>query len=678
MSNNNQWETVTKSKKYKNLEKKVVAHKEKKREEALQPKLNEILPSHQIRQLLSGRGIAGGKDISPSKSNTSSNKSKSSTPKRTSMKQTKESHQNENKKAKQEQVFKSPPKPKNLDQAFKAITPNEFQTQLEHIQLLYPGSKLSWLKAVASYLNSRLQFECDPTFSGRSNTYPGVLASPALKQAILEFLSWEGETNLKYFFHNTLLESMCTDLNNNLPVVGYKFMLQLIARNWPQICASCMASTAMLRNSYQNRSNICLSILWAVGQGGYENLMVGINVWHDLMLPNLEMKSYCRYVSEYIEKILNVASDQTLQLNQNKFFEVYNALKANYNGVPRDCQQALTRSSELFLQKFIVNSTKHTYLFQTLLREIESPTKSDIETNGCLSCLLHSDDCFKVWKMNYKKQLQPTIYLLQKIEYELSHSASSLAMSSAFNDFLKDAEQLNAELDMAKKRDSNLDTLIALVANVQEKSAQQKKKQQAAEKKKGCGCCKWTLGSLLLIALIAGALYYDTEINGKGVFAKSATGKVLQNAGLLPHVEKAWYTTMSNAARGYKWAEKTLPPYTTPFCKLACDVTKLLRNAACNAYTVTKEVISAKMPVAAQFLEQYVPGLPKKIEDTAGTVKTASVDIFDKLVSFFKTQVLVGRFSPENLCKALNQTQNLALEYYNQFHKKVDAYAKLK
>lgn len=37
-----------------------------------------------------------------------------------------------------------------------------------------------------------------------------------------------------------------------------------------------MAITAMLRDSYQNRSNICLSILWAIGQGGYQNLMEGI------------------------------------------------------------------------------------------------------------------------------------------------------------------------------------------------------------------------------------------------------------------------------------------------------------------------------------------------------------------------------------------------------------------
>lgn len=41
-NNNNQWETVTKSRKHKNLEKKVVAHKEKKKLDEIQPKLDEI------------------------------------------------------------------------------------------------------------------------------------------------------------------------------------------------------------------------------------------------------------------------------------------------------------------------------------------------------------------------------------------------------------------------------------------------------------------------------------------------------------------------------------------------------------------------------------------------------------------------------------------------------------
>lgn len=235
-----------------------------------------------------------------------------------------------------------------------------------------------------------------------------------------------------------------------------------------------------------------------------------------------------------------------------------------------------------------------------------------------------------------------------------------------------------AQNSKSNKNKQNKQQQPAGKKSVQEKTAQQKKKQIAEQKKKSCGCCKWALGSIVLVALIAGALLYDTEVNGKGVFAKSATGKVLQNAGVLPHVEKAWYTSMSAAARGYKWAEKNLPPYTKPICQLVCDVSKLVRNAACNAFTATRDLFKAKLPVAAEFLEQYVPGLPKKIENTAGTVKTVSLDLYGKALAFFKTQVLVGRLSPENLSKTYNQTQTLALEYFNQFHKKVDAYAKLK
>ena len=67
------------------------------------------------------------------------------------------------------------------------------------------------------------------------------------------------------------------------------------------------------------------------------------------MLPNLTMKSYCRFICEYIEKILNSAKDQRLNLNQNEFFALYDVLKTPHCGIPRECQQALTRSSALFL-----------------------------------------------------------------------------------------------------------------------------------------------------------------------------------------------------------------------------------------------------------------------------------------------------------------------------------------
>uniref|UniRef100_D3TN80 Hypothetical conserved protein n=1 Tax=Glossina morsitans morsitans TaxID=37546 RepID=D3TN80_GLOMM len=215
--------------------------------------------------------------------------------------------------------------------------------------------------------------------------------------------------------------------------------------------------------------------------------------------------------------------------------------------------------------------------------------------------------------------------------------------------------------------------------SLQEKTSNPKKgKQSMHQKKKSGGCRKWALGSLILIITIIGVLLYDTEVNGKGVFAKSSVGKVLENAGILPSVEKAWYTTMSAAARAYKWTESKTTPYSKPFLKMSCDLFKMLRNAFCNVFSMLKNVMNARLPQAAEFLDQYVPGLSKKIEVTAESVKRFSFEFCAKVGEFVRTQVLIGRLSPQNLSKTLNHTQNLALEYYQTFHKKVDAYAKLK
>ncbi|TDG46453.1 hypothetical protein AWZ03_007109 [Drosophila navojoa] len=564
----NQWEVVSKSRKQKNLEKKVTAHTEQKRIAAQLPKLEELLPTQQYRNLFANNNInssnTNNKSDSPAKSTSSaaSASSKSKSPRKTNANAAKSSATD---------VAKKPPKQaakaRTLEQAMKQITPDDFAAQLEQVKISCPGSQLRWLSNISSYLNSCLAFDCDPTFSGRSAQYPSNLASAALKQSILDFLRSVGETNLEYFFYS-LLDSMATELNSGQNVVGYKFVLQLIGQNWPAICSHNMAKTAVLRNSYQNRSNICLSILWAIGQGGHQNLTEGVKVWQNLMLPNLELKSFSKFVVEHIERVLNAAAArkaETLLINQQEFFDCYNALNANYINFSREQQASLKRSAKQLL-------------------------------------------------------------------------------------------------------------------TVQEKtSAQQKKnKQNAASQKKKCGCCKWTLGSIFIIALIAGALCYDTEVNGKGVFENSATGKVLKNAGVLPQVQRGWYVTMGAGARGYKWAEQHIPPYAQPAIKTGIDVWKIARNACCSAYTNGLNYWRSQWPAVAKFIDQYLPNFSHKLEAFAAGAKDLAINSYDKSATLIKEKVLVGRFSPENINQALNLTRNAALEYYNQFHKKVDAYAKLK
>ncbi|XP_064537270.1 transmembrane protein 214 isoform X1 [Drosophila montana] len=689
----NQWEVVSKSRKQKNLEKKVTAHTEQKRIAAQLPKLEELMPTQQYRNLFGSSSSSNNnsnsnnnnnnnnKSNSPAKSTSSvasaSSKGKSQSPRKTNANAAKSTAA---------EPAKKQPKPaakaKSLEQAMKQITIDDFAAQVAQVKISCPGSELRWLSNIASYLNGVLSYDCDPTFSGRSAQYPSNLASSGLKEAILEFLRSVGETNLEYFFYS-LLDSMATELNSGQTVAGYKFVLQLIGQNWPSICSHNMAKTALLRNSYQNRSNICLSILWAIGQGGHQSLTEGVKVWQNLMLPNLEMKSFTKFVVEHIERVLNAAAtrkSETLQINQQEFFACYNALNATYNNFAKELQQSLKRSATQLLQLYIASPVKQANIFLKLLREIESK-KQRTEIEGCISCLLSSgaEDCFKVWRMNYKKQQLSSLLLLQTIDNDWTESTKQLAQSPAYHTFLQDVKNLNTELQTGKRKDLYVNELTTVLKNVQEKSsAQQKKNKQNASQKKKCGCCKWTLGSIFIVALIAGALYYDTETNGKGLFEKSATGKVLKNAGILPQVQRGWYVTMSSSARGYKWAEQHVPPYAEPAIKTSCDVWKVARNACCNAYTNGLNFWRSKWPAVAKFIDQYVPNFSHKLEAFAAGAKDLAANSYDKSATLIKEKVLVGRFSPENINQALNQTRNAALEYYNQFHKKVDAYAKLK
>jgi len=185
-------------------------------------------------------------------------------------------------------------------------------------------------------------------------------------------------------------------------------------------------------------------------------------------------------------------------------------------------------------------------------------------------------------------------------------------------------------------------------------------------KKSSSSCCKYLLGSFILIGAIGALIAYDTQVNGNGVFEKSATGKWLKNAGLLPHVEAAWYKTMAVSARGYQWAEKNLPVYLKPVLELSCDLLKMSRNAAINIFEKLRELVNTN-----------APGVALKVEEVYLIVSTKTIEIYNITREYLAANVFVGSLSPENIGKALNQTKIAAARYYSIFHQKVDAYAQI-
>ncbi|GBP93972.1 hypothetical protein EVAR_67698_1 [Eumeta japonica] len=142
-------------------------------------------------------------------------KSKSSSPKRHN-KSSKVSKQNRdpNKKTKVDNLRRVD-KPKSLEQAFKTLAADDFVSYLEHLKILYPGSKLTWLK--------------------------------------------EGEANLEYFFNYTLLENMYRD-EQNLPVVGYSAASLVMSETFQKFLREAEILNAELVGSKRRDPNVDLLI----------------------------------------------------------------------------------------------------------------------------------------------------------------------------------------------------------------------------------------------------------------------------------------------------------------------------------------------------------------------------------------------------------------------------------
>lgn len=85
----------------------------------------------------------------------------------------------------------------------------------------------------------------------------------------------EGSKENVQSFHNLCLTLMADDMAKNLPAIGYKLFIQMLVHKYPKIAVDHLQKYISLRNSYQNRQPIGLSIFWALGQGGIKDFAVG-------------------------------------------------------------------------------------------------------------------------------------------------------------------------------------------------------------------------------------------------------------------------------------------------------------------------------------------------------------------------------------------------------------------
>nr|CAD7597617.1 unnamed protein product [Timema genevievae] len=560
--------------------------------------------------------------------------------------------ENEPKKAPKKQpekkeVKEKSPIPKTLDSAASQINAKELKSALEIGQARFPEAPLAWLKGLAEYLNAKLDHTGQSV--PKSAEYPQSALPSDVKQVILSAIQGAGESTAQHFYE-MCLTALANDMSKgSTTVFGYKVILQLVAFQNPNITLANIPKLTSIRNSYQNRQNIGLAILWAVGQGGVKDLSVGLKVWQEVMLPVLEMKNYSNYVIRYLRDILGHPG-KSRTLNPDQFLSVLDVIHTRGQALSGNLRQELVAVVPALRTRAFQHEPEKRLqsFFQPLLERLQSSASKEHKEELLTSlaqCLRHDQQSFSVWRQLYTKNLAQSALLLAHLDSNWSSLREQLPVK-LLKETLRTFKVTNEELKKGKHKEERLKDCQKL-----------------------------------------------SEVSCN-------TGRFLNDIGALQYGEHAWSRTKHYSSKSYQWAEVNVPHYykivevqAKPYVQQAWDLSLVLVNQLQLWYGNIRQLVEEKTPLVVTWIEHYAPGL-------LGEVKTRSLATWDLTKSYtvlswqyareysllgfgwVQNNVLVGNLSPENLQKysleAVNTTQVYVSWTYDWVLQKVQTLSKIK
>nr|XP_053642488.1 transmembrane protein 214-B-like [Cherax quadricarinatus] len=181
------------------------------------------------------------------------------------------------KKKTEKKTNSGPHQPGTVEEAICRLNVGEMQNLLDVVMSRFQESPLIWLKDLASYLNVRVNpiHQPDPAFRGHPTSFPASLLRSDVKMLLIKTLSTCND-NVLAAFHKHCLTSMVHEQVKGLGVAGYKVFIQILSIDHAHVGMVNLPYYCDLRNSIQNQTPACLSLLWAVGQSGLDDFTVGL------------------------------------------------------------------------------------------------------------------------------------------------------------------------------------------------------------------------------------------------------------------------------------------------------------------------------------------------------------------------------------------------------------------
>ncbi|XP_072763950.1 transmembrane protein 214-A [Anoplolepis gracilipes] len=677
------WELVSRKKDRGNDKSNKLTKAEKKKFIENAPKVEDFLPLSQVKTLYDN--LDGNKENKkPAKAQGKEHKTKENEEKKKQQQQQKQQQQAEKKK----QEPKEKP-PKTIKDALNMINVQELNELLTTAQIRFPEAPLLWLKELNAFLNIKIPISKEDTiFSGKPKDYPLSLVPKAISSILEQAVEMAGQQTIQTFYENTLV-AMATDMVKGVPVIGHKIFLQLLAHLNPEMTAANIPKLISVRNSYENRKNIGLSLLWAWSQAGKKNLAVGLKIWHEVMSPMLETKSYANYVVQILNDLVfghDNVHDLNLDLYLDIIMDTYSQRFQNIQpaNLGKEINTSIDKLRSILFRNKDISYTK---LFEMLMGKISQKSDPNYRhelVKALADCLVTEPLCFTIWNSIYTKHLYQSSLLLTYIDTNLP-SLQTKFKTKHLKEILGCI--LNNNEKWKKAKDENL----ALACK---KTSEALLKKMTSSTRRGF---PWRSASVFLLLLIGAIVAYDTRKHGS--FEASQIGKFLKTNGILKYIEKGWATIKLYWSAGHKAIQDSSPEYykaivdlSTPYIKLAGDLYLIIRNLLFKLYNNVASYVEKNIPIVFNTIEQYAPGVIEDIKSKSFQalefVKVSFILIGEKVIEhssatiqWLEKNVFVGKLSPDNLRSyaiwAFDTTQSYASQTYDWVYEKVQTLSKV-
>ncbi|XP_052548029.1 transmembrane protein 214 isoform X1 [Tympanuchus pallidicinctus] len=457
---------------------------------------------------------------------------------------------------------------RSLEEALKAFNVADLQKELDKSQSMFPENPSVWVKDLAGCLNYKLQApKSDPALSQHTHDYPYCLVSKELKNAIRSLLG-KSSGVLELFFDH-LIYTMLQELDKTPgeSLHGYRICIQAVLLERPKIATANLGKYLELLRSHQNRPAKCLTILWALGQAGFTDLAEGLRVWLGVMLPVLGIKALSPYAVSYLDRLLTMHPNLTKgfgMIGPKDFFPLLDFAFMPNNSLSPSLQEQLRR---LYPRLKVLalgarpETTLHTYFPSFLSRATPScpPAMKKELLTSMSQCLSLDPLSFSVWRQLYTKHLSQSSLLLNHLleSWDSGNRKAHQALQETVHSFKVTNEELVAKGPGSQQDVAACDTACKLLL----------------QKMKGWGFY-WSRLLLILLVFAAGFLIHDIQTHGS--LQASASAHALRSSGILPAWQHAWHKAAHFSLEGYRWLERTLPPYCSCAAALLQQMLQLL------------------------------------------------------------------------------------------------------